>query len=243
MGEDGQMTEPRVVHSIDRVSPDLVEQFRSLSSATVYEASGGYGALSSRIKPIDSRMRVCGPAVTVKVRPGDNLMLHKAIYVAQAGDVIVADAQGFAEAGAWGEVMAVAAQARGLGGLVFDGAVRDTLEIADAGFPVFSAGVCIKGTEKTSLGLVNHPLIMNDILVNPGDLVLGDRDGVVIVRRQDAMAVLESARARAAKETKVMERLRAGESTLDIFGLGQTLRERHMTEEELEPDSNVEAGQ
>jgi 4-hydroxy-4-methyl-2-oxoglutarate aldolase len=93
------MTEPAVIHSIERVVPEIVEQFRQLSSATVYEASGGHGALSSRIKPTDPRMRVCGTAVTVKVRPGDNLMLHKAIYVAKAGDVIVADAQGFTEAG------------------------------------------------------------------------------------------------------------------------------------------------
>ena len=124
------MTEPMVIHSIDRVSPEIVEQYKSLSSATVHEASGGRGALSSRIKPIDPHMRICGTAVTVKVRPGDNLMLHKAIYVAKPGDVIVADAQGFVEAGAWGEVMTVAAQARSIGGLIFNGAIRDTREIS-----------------------------------------------------------------------------------------------------------------
>lgn len=99
-----------VIHTIQRVPRDLVTQYKKLSSATVYEASGAKGALSSRIKPIASNMVVCGPAVTAKLRPGDNLMLHKAIYVAQAGDVIVADAEGFTEAGAWGEIMAVAAQ-------------------------------------------------------------------------------------------------------------------------------------
>ena len=124
------MIQPHVVHSIKRVPQDIVGHFRSLSSATVYEAGGGHGALSSRLKPIDCSMKVCGPAVTVQVRPGDNLMLHKAIYVAHEGDVIVADAQGFTEAGAWGEVMAVAAQSRGLGGLVFNGAVRDTAELS-----------------------------------------------------------------------------------------------------------------
>lgn len=225
------MTEPAVIHSIDRVLPGVVEQFRSLSSATVHEASGGRGALSSRIKPIDPSMHVCGPAVTVKVRPGDNLMLHKAIYVAKAGDVIVADAQGFVEAGAWGEIMAVAARARGLGGLVFNGAIRDTREIVELGFPAFCAGVSIKGTEKVSLGPINHPLIMDNVLINPGDLVVGDRDGVVIVRREDAEDVLQKARDREQKEARAMDRLRAGESTLDMFGFAQILEQRHLTEE------------
>ena len=143
------MTEPMVIHSIDRVAPEIVEQFKSISSATAHEASGGRGALSSRIKPVDPRMRVCGPAVTVKVRPGDNLMLHKAIYVARPGDVIVADAQGFVEAGAWGEIMTVAAQARSLAGLVFNGGIRDAAEIAQLGFPAFSVGLSIKGTERS----------------------------------------------------------------------------------------------
>ncbi|MBN1152284.1 MAG: 4-carboxy-4-hydroxy-2-oxoadipate aldolase/oxaloacetate decarboxylase [Dehalococcoidia bacterium] len=232
------MIEPRVVHTTSRVPQNLVEQFRSLSSATVYEASGGQGALSSRIKPVDPGMKVCGPAVTVQVRPGDNLMLHKAIYVAREGDVIIADAQGFTEAGAWGEVMAVAAQSRGLGGLVFNGAVRDTAEITGLGFPVFSVAVCIKGTQKVSPGLINHALVLDGVVINPGDLVLGDRDGVLIVAREDAGAVLEKARARESKERDVMDRLRAGESTLDIFGLGRVLEQMQITEEQPGRDAN-----
>jgi len=208
--------------SFDRVPAELVKQFRALSSATVHEASGGRGALSSNIKPIDADMKLCGPALTVQLRPGDNLALHKAIYVAREGDVIVADAQGFTEAGAWGEVMTVAAQARGLEGLVFDGAVRDTREIAELGFPVFSVAVSIKGTEKNSPGVINCPLTLDGVFINPGDLVLGDRDGVVVVRRQQAEAVLEQSRAREARESIAMERLRAGESTLDIFGFDKT---------------------
>jgi len=232
------MTEPAVVHSIERVVPEIVEQFRRFPSATIYEASGGRGALSSRIKPIDCRMRVCGTAVTVKVRPGDNLMLHKAIYVAKAGDVIVADAQGFIEAGAWGEVMTVAAQAHSLGGLVFNGAIRDTREITELGFPAFCAGVCIKGTEKASIGLINHQLVMDSVVINPGDLVIGDCDGVVIVSREDAEDVLRKSREREQKEARAMERLRAGETTLDMYGLGQILAERRVTEEGRETDTD-----
>lgn len=227
------MTDPAVVHSIHRVSHTVIEQCRHLSSATVHEAYGRRGALSSRIKPVDNRMKLCGPAMTVKLRPGDNLMLHKAIYVAQPGDVIVADAQGFCEAGAWGEIMTVAAMERGLGGLVFNGAVRDTREIAELGFPVFCVGVSIKGTEKTSLGLINHPLIMNDVLINPGDLVLGDVDGVVVVSRDDAVEVVSTSEERQRAEARDMERLRAGETTLDMYGLAQLLAERKLTEERM----------
>ena len=170
-----------IIHSIQRLRPDMVERYRKLSSATVYEASGCKGALSSRIKPISPVMKICGSAVTVKLRPCDNLMLHKAIYVAQAGDVIIADAEGYMEAGVWGEIMTVAAQKRDIGGLVINGAIRDAQVIIDIGFPVFSCGLSIKGTDKSSLGFINHPIIIDNVTINPGDLILGDRDGVVVV--------------------------------------------------------------
>ncbi len=220
-----------VIRSIQRVGVDLVDQYRELSSATVHEASGGKGALSSRIKPIAPDMKICGPVVTVKVKPGDNLMLHKAIYVAKAGDVIVADAEGFTEAGAWGEIMAVAAQARGIAGLVFNGAVRDSRIMTDLRFPVFCCALCIKGTQKISLGWINHPLTLDNITINPGDLVLGDRDGVVIVGKEEAEEVLQKSRAREEKEEAIKKRLRAGESTLDIYGFANILKERNLTED------------
>jgi 4-hydroxy-4-methyl-2-oxoglutarate aldolase len=220
-----------VIHSIQRVSPALVEQYRQLSSATIHEASGGKGALSSRIKPISPEMTVCGTVVTVKIRPCDNLMLHKAIYVAQAGDVIVADADGYVEAGAWGEIMAVAAQARGIAGFVFNGAVRDAVPMRDLGFPVFSCALCIKGTEKTSLGSINHPLNIDNITIHPGDLILGDCDGLVVVERETAGEVLQKSLAREEKEKGIKERLRNGESTLNIYGFADILAARGLTEE------------
>lgn len=223
------MTE--VYNSIQRTPRKLVERFRQLSSATVHEASGGKGALSSRIKPIYPHMKVCGTAVTVKVRPGDNLILHKAIYVAQAGDVIVADADGYLEAGPWGEIMAVAALARGIAGLVINGCVRDSEAMNELGFPVFSCGLCIKGTEKTSLGLINHPLNLDNITIIPGDLILGDRDGLVVVKKEEAGEVLQKSLAREEKETTIKERLQNGESTLDIYGFGNILQARGLTEE------------
>ena len=220
-----------VIKSFQRVPKGLVEEYKKLSSATIYEASGAKGALSSRIKPISPDMTVCGPAVTVKVKPRDNLLLHKAIYVARPGDVLVADAEGFAEAGAWGEVMAVAAQSRGIAGLVFNGAVRDTQAMSNMGFPVFSCSVSIKTTEKISLGWINHPLIMDNVDIHPGDLIFGDRDGVVVVRRQEAEDVLQKSLAREEKEKMIKERLRKGESTLDILGFSELLEKRGLNEE------------
>lgn len=223
---------PHVIHRIQRVSNNLVEQYRGLSSATVNEASGGKGALSHRIKPISPKMKVCGPAITVKVRPCDNLILHKAIYVAQKGDVIIADGEGYLEAGAWGEIMAVAAKVRGIEGFVFNGMVRDSEEISELGFPIFSCGLSIKGTEKISLGLINHPITIDNVTINPGDLVLGDRDGVVIVKREEAEDVLKKSLEREEKERLIKERLRAGESTLKIYGFDEILRLRGLTEEQ-----------
>jgi 4-hydroxy-4-methyl-2-oxoglutarate aldolase len=221
-----------VIYQIQRVPMTLARQYKKLSSATVYEASGGKGALSTGIKPIASDMVVCGSAVTVKLRPGDNLMLHKAIYVAQAGDVIVADAEGFTESGAWGEIMAVAAQQRGIAGLVFNGAIRDSQAIINLGFPVFCKALCIKGTEKNSLGWINHPLIIDNVTIHPGDLVLGDRDGIVVVKCVDAAEVLQNSIAREEKEKSLKARLNRGESTLDILGFADILKARGLTEED-----------
>ncbi len=158
-------------------------------------------------------------------------MLHKAIYVAQKGDVIVADANGYSEAGAWGEIMAVAARARGLGGLVFNGGVRDAQAMTDLGFPVFSVALSIKGTEKVSLGAINHPLVLDNIRIHAGDLILGDRDGLVVVSREEAEEVLQKSLAREEKEKGIKERLKRGESTLDIYGFGDILKSRGLTEE------------
>lgn len=220
-----------VIRNIQRIPVELVNRYRELSSATVHEASGGKGALSSRIKPISPEMKVCGPVVTVKVRPCDNLMLHKAIYVAQKGDVIVADAGGYMEAGAWGEIMAVAAHQRGLEGLVFNGTVRDAQAMTELGFPVFACGLSIKGTEKVSLGWINQPLNLDNITIHPGDLILGDRDGLVVVKREEAKEVFQKSMAREEKEKGIKERLRRGESTLDIYGFAEILKGRGLTEE------------
>ncbi|MEN3272861.1 MAG: 4-hydroxy-4-methyl-2-oxoglutarate aldolase [Actinomycetota bacterium] len=190
-----------------------------ISTATLHEASGRLGALPSAVTPVAPGMRLRGPAVTVACPPGHNLRIHQAIYLAQPGDVLVVDVGDGAEYGYWGEIMTVAAQARPLGGLVIDGGVRDSERLAELGFPVFSRGICIRGTGKDPVGgSVNEPVRIGDVVVAPGDLVVGDADGVVVIARDRIADVLDASDRRDAAEATQMQRLRDGERTVDIFG-------------------------
>ena len=197
----------------------LIGEFLKQTSATVHEAMGRRGALPGAIKPISPAMRMCGPAFTVDSPPMDNLLLHQAIYAASPGDVLVVRVADYHEAGYWGEIMGVAAQARGLAGLVIDGGVRDSLELTAMGFPTFSRGLCIKGTLKHGGGALNKPLAIGSIVIEPGDIVIGDADGVVVVPRAEGHAVLEKSIQRVDKEAVIMQQLSDGKSTLEIYGL------------------------
>lgn len=210
---------PTIRHVIDRVDPGLIARARALPSATVHEAGGRVGALPLAIKPVHPSMKLCGPAVTVHSPGGDNLWLHRAIYVATPGDVLVVSVSGAYDHGYWGEIMSTAAQVRGLGGLVIAGGVRDIDLLERIGFPVFATGLCIRGTGKDHLarGWVNHPVLLGDITVHAGDLVLGDRDGVVVIGRERAAEVVQAAEQREAKEADVLKRIAAGERTLEVY--------------------------
>jgi 4-hydroxy-4-methyl-2-oxoglutarate aldolase len=202
------------------VSDDLVAAARGLPTATLHEAGGKIGALPSALKPIAAGMRVCGPALTVHSPGGDNLWLHRALDVARPGDVMVVYASGVYEHGYWGEIMATMAQARGVAGLVVDGGVRDSTLLAEMGFPVFSRGLCIRGTGKDfgAQGWINHPIRLGEVTVDGGDLIVGDADGVVAIPRARAAEVIEKSVRREADEAAILARLRAGESTLDVYG-------------------------
>lgn len=210
---------PTIRHGIDRVDPGLIARARALPSATVHEAGGRVGALPPAIKPVHPSMKLCGPAVTVHSPGGDNLWIHRALYVAKPGDVLVVYANEVHDYGYWGEIMSTAAQVRGLGGLVIAGGVRDIDLLERIGFPVFATGLCIRGTGKDHLarGWVNHPVLMGDITVHAGDLVLGDRDGVVVIGRERAAEVVQAAEQREAKEADVLKRVAAGERTLEVY--------------------------
>lgn len=192
----------------------------ALGAATLFEAGPRSGALPSSITAISPLLPVAGHAYPVQVPPGDNLWLHHALYAAEPGDVIVANAAGGLEHGYFGEVMAEAARARGIAGLVIEGGVRDTARIAELCFPVFSERVCIRGTSKDDrlAGRLGHAVVIGGVTVRPGDLVVGDADGVVVVPAEDVDATLAAGIAREEQERAIIERLRAGERTVDIYG-------------------------
>ena len=195
------------------------ETLRALGAATVYEAQGAKGALDSGIKPIDPASRLVGPALTVDTRPADNLMLHYALLKARPGDVLVVDAKGFLEAGPWGDVLTAAALKIGIAGLVINGAVRDAGAICEMGFPVFCRGLSIKGTGKVHPGRVNVPVCFGDVVIHPGDIVVGDRDGVVIVAADEVDSVIRNATEREAKEDGFRAAIENGASTAELLGL------------------------
>lgn len=211
---------PTETIDFERVDAKLCEAARPFGTATLHEAGGKIGALPPQIKPMAPSFRVCGPAFTVQGPPGDNLRLHRALAAARPGDVIVASVGGVYEYGYWGEIMSTAGVARKLGGLVIDGCVRDGALLEGVGFPVFARGLCIKGTGKDfeARAFLGHPLLIGDVTVNPGDLVCGDTDGVCVIPRARAAEVIQKSLDREAKEAKTMEQLRAGATTMDLYG-------------------------
>ncbi|MEU0277189.1 4-carboxy-4-hydroxy-2-oxoadipate aldolase/oxaloacetate decarboxylase [Streptomyces sp. NPDC006195] len=209
----------RVSTTFERPEPAAVERLGIFSSATIHEAQGRLGALDSVIKPVDHRMSLCGPAFTVQCAPRDNLMLQTAIAYARPGDVVVVSAGAYEEAGSFGDVLANACRAKGLGGLVTDTGVRDTEDLRALGFPVFSRGVSIKGTVKETVGPMCEPVTIGGVLVRPGDVVRGDADGVVVVRREDVAEAAAASQRRVEAEAGYIAAYRAGRTVVDMCGL------------------------
>ena len=222
---------PHFIKNINRPSPEIVAGFNRQSSATVHEAMGRIGAMHHSIKPLAKGMKICGSAFTVQCTAGDNLMILKAVKEAKKGDVIVVDFNRILNSGPFGELLAVECQTKGLAGFLTTGSVRDSAEIIKMGFPVFSASLSIVGTVKESIGTINHPVVAGQVLVNPGDIILGDDDGVVVVPLNRAEEVLKASDEREAKEAAVREKLRAGGSIFDIYGYQKTLDRQGWIEE------------
>jgi regulator of RNase E activity RraA len=170
--------------NFERPPRKVWEEYRDFATSNIADAMGRFGAMEHSIKPIAERMKIVGPAVTVRLRTGDNLMAHQAIAIAEPGDVIVIDAAGNVTNAVWGEIMSFAAQTKGVGGLVIDGAIRDRIAIVKLGFPVFAKAVIPTACDKDGPGEVNLPISCGGVLINPGDLIVGDDDGVVIVPRE-----------------------------------------------------------
>lgn len=216
---------------IERVSPEIVAIFHDLASATVHEASGKKGSVDNDIKAIATGVKICGPALTVQCAPGDNLMLHKALEIAQPGDVIVVNVAGEYGYGYWGGLMAVSAMSRGVAGLAIDGCVRDSSEIIEMGFPTFCRGFAIQGTVKNTLGLVNYPTVFGKVMVEPGDLILGDDDGIVIVKRSECKDVIEKTLKRINAENEKIAVLKTGVTSVEYNKLDKVFNTLGLKEE------------
>lgn len=214
------MAEGARVRGPDGLNADLLKRASALSAATLHEAAGRIGALPSSLKPLAAHMRVCGAALPVRCPAGDNLWIHRAIAQARPGDVLVVDAGGD-EFGYWGEIMATAAIVRGIAGLIITGGVRDSLKLIELGLATFSNNICIQGTVKNPAGdgAVGEPVRLGEIIVREGDLVFGDADGVVVVPAARAAEAVSASEKRDAAELDILERIRAGALTLDVYSL------------------------
>jgi 4-hydroxy-4-methyl-2-oxoglutarate aldolase len=212
-----------VVRTIERADREAVDGLGALGTATVHEAIGRRGFAGPQLRPIQHGTRLAGTAVTVSSHPGDNLMIHAAVEVCREGDVLVVTNTAPSTHGVFGELLASSLMARGVRALVTDAGVRDTAELREMGFAVWSQHVSCQGTVKASAGSVNIPVVLGQVVVNPGDVVCGDDDGVVVVARDEAAWALERSRERAAREDGTRARLAAGELGVDIYGLRATL--------------------
>lgn len=202
----------RILPLTRRIPADLVARFADLPVANVSDAMNRMAAAGAALRPMHGGGVLAGPAVTVKARPGDNLMLHKAIDIAEPGDVVVVDAGGDLTNALIGELMTAHAESRGLAGIVIYGAIRDAAAIRAGAFPIFAAGVTHRGPYKDGPGEVNVPIAIEGMVIYPGDLLLGDDDGLVCVGIDEAETVYTAASAKHAAETAQMEKIRRGEN-------------------------------
>ena len=213
-----------VVRTIPRCDEKICSEFARLGTATVYEAQGQTGLLDDSMQPIQEGATVCGPAVTVICPAGDNLMIHAAVECCQPGDILVVTTIGESNKhGMMGELLVKSLMKRGVRGLIMDGGVRDTAQLRELGFPVWTTAVVCAGTTKNKAGWVNAPAVCAGALVEPGDLMVADDDGVVVVKRGEIAQALEKSLAREKKEQETTRKIEEGQLGVDFYGFREVL--------------------
>jgi 4-hydroxy-4-methyl-2-oxoglutarate aldolase len=218
-----------VVRNIDRTDADLCAALAQAGVSTAHEAYGRIGLMKTYMRPIWPGASIAGPAVTVLAQSGDNWMIHVAVEQCQRGDVLVVGCTADNTDGMFGELLATSLQARGVVGLVIDAGCRDVKPLKEMGFPVWSRAVSAKGTVKATLGAVNVPVVCAGVNVEPGDAIVADDDGVVVVSRKDAADVAEKSDRRLGDEDGKRKRLAAGEIGLDMYGMREPLNKAGLT--------------
>lgn len=203
---------PDIIRDFDRVPANVVKEASTFQPAILADVAGRRGAMHGRIKALRPNMKVAGTAFTVEVRPGDNLMIHAAMAMAKPGDVLVIDGKGDQTAALMGTIMMTACKKLGIAGVVIDGAARDSLEIEEMDFPVFSVGTNPNGPTKMVPGRIGHPVSVGGVIVNPGDFVIGDADGVVVVEREKIEGLLPSAAKKVKDEAARIEAIKGGDT-------------------------------
>ena len=230
----------QIVRTVARADAAVIARLGKCGVATVHEAQGRRGLASPYLRPIYPAARMAGSAVTVSSQPGDNLMIHAAIEVVKPGDVLVVTTTSASTDGMFGELLGVSCIAHGVTGLIIDAGVRDTAELTELNFPVWARAISAQGTVKSTAGSVNIPVVCAGAIVHPGDVIVADADGVVVVPREEAAQVAAQSEARIDKEEKSRERLRRGELGLDFYGLREKLKQLGV--EYAEPVSDRLAG-